>query len=383
MLIKMTKTGAALLVLGAMLLGCQRAGQSPAEESVAAYPSAPPVARAHDAHTSAGAEVKITPPVATTTPAPALAAPETPPQVSAGTKPFVFQTPAGGPAAVTGSCSFAGLDGIGEYKLFAAGAYSGRRLGFPIDDSGNEAGRFDVAVNHPGQPVVLMLGSYDPAVWHVGWTAGTRIAAVLVSGYHQQVITGLPKDVPVLVSTYDNRGPCQYFYVTAEKARTLNPIARGVFGRNVDLVYPANQGRVVIGAPVQGAALVTDSSAREDAAFRIADSRAGGKFGLDYAISQGWLREARRSDTDAWLHAYQRQESSDVPPIAGGRPAGRMSVHNGYVVLKSFALPPGLYGGHSATFFVPKGVQRPTGELGHSTLYDFNTMTCRGTMCGH
>lgn len=381
MLIKM-KTGAVLWVLGAMLVGCQRVGQSPAEESVAAHPTTPPVARAHDVHTSAGAEVEIASRGATATPAPAVAAPETPP-VSAGTKPFAFQTPAGSSAAVTRSCSFAGLDGMGEYKLFAAGAYSGRRLGFPIDDSGNEAGRFDVAVNHPDQPVVLMLGSYDPAVWHVGWTAGTRIAAVLLSGYHQQVITGLPKDVPVLVSTYDNRGPCQHFYVTAEKARTLNPIARGVFGRNVDLVYPANQGRVVIGAPVQGMALVTDSSAREDTAFRIADSRAGGKFGLDYAISRGWLREARQSDAEAWLNAYQRLESSDVPPIAGGRPAGRMSLHNGYVVLKSFALPPGLYGGHSATFFVPKGVQRPTGELGHSTLYDFNTMTCRGTMCGH
>jgi hypothetical protein len=51
------------------------------------------------------------------------------------------------------------------------------------------------------------------------------------------------------------------------------------------------------------------------------------------------------------------------------------------VVLKPFRLPPGLYGAHSATFFVPKGVPRPTGELGHSVLYDFNTLTCAGTFC--
>ena len=53
-----------------------------------------------------------------------------------------------------------------------------------------------------------------------------------------------------------------------------------------------------------------------------------------------------------------------------------------YVVLKAYALPAGLYGANSATFFVPKGVPRPSGNLGHSTLYDFNTMTCAGIPCG-
>lgn len=70
-----------------------------------------------------------------------------------------------------------------------------------------------------------------------------------------------------------------------------------------------------------------------------------------------------------------------APPIAGGRPAGRISLHNGYVVLKAFTLPEGLYGAHSGTFFVPKGVPRPRGTLGHSTLYDFNTLTCTGAGC--
>jgi hypothetical protein len=51
-------------------------------------------------------------------------------------------------------------------------------------------------------------------------------------------------------------------------------------------------------------------------------------------------------------------------------------------VLKAYTLPAGLYGANSATFFVPKGVPRPTGKLGHSTLYDFNTMSCAGVGCG-
>jgi hypothetical protein len=44
-------------------------------------------------------------------------------------------------------------------------------------------------------------------------------------------------------------------------------------------------------------------------------------------------------------------------------------------------VPAGLYGANAATFFVPKGVARPSGQLGHSKIYDFNTMTCVGLTC--
>jgi len=35
----------------------------------------------------------------------------------------------------------------------------------------------------------------------------------------------------------------------------------------------------------------------------------------------------------------------------------------------------------SRAFFAPEGVPRPHGTLGHSALYDFNTLTCTGTGC--
>ncbi|MGD9687334.1 MAG: hypothetical protein AB7U43_10230, partial [Desulfobacter sp.] len=54
-----------------------------------------------------------------------------------------------------------------------------------------------------------------------------------------------------------------------------------------------------------------------------------------------------------------------------------------YVVLKPFKLPAGMYGGNMAQFYVPKGVAFPSGELGHSTIYDFNTLTCTGSLCDH
>ena len=48
-------------------------------------------------------------------------------------------------------------------------------------------------MNRPGEAVALMLGSYDPTVWHVGWTRGTRIVAILVGGYHRQAVPAFRK----------------------------------------------------------------------------------------------------------------------------------------------------------------------------------------------
>jgi hypothetical protein len=356
----------ALALLGGGLLWLQRIGRATPEAQAQAEI---PATSARDA-------------AAVAAPAEVVAAPASMPAAPAmpgATKPF--DAPMAPTEAVSASgCAFPMLDAAKQpFNLYAAGAYSGRKLGFQIDQSGNEAGRIDVGVNRPGEAVALMLGSYDPTVWHVGWSRGTRIVAVLVGGYHRQVVTGLPKGVPVIVSTYDNKGPCGYFYVTADKAPTLNPIARRAFGRGIDMLYPAAQGSVLVGAAAGG--MITDASARDDDAFRIAESMAAGEAGLAYAVSRGWLREAMQSDADAWIAARASRPQADVPPIAGGALPGRMTVHNGYVVLKPFRLPEGLYGAHSATFFVPRGVARPTGNLGHSVLYDFNTLTCAGTFC--
>lgn len=371
----------ALLSSAVMAGGCgvgapdpAKAGDAPASPTGKAQETAPPA-------TARGVVVTEAPPTVESSATPVEAdsmAVERP-----GTVPFAFEAPPQPPAPVPTECALPVPAAGKPAKVFAAGAYSGRDLGFQIDQSGSEAGRIDVAVNQPGDvPVILMLGSYDPTIWHVGWSRGTRIAAVLVGGYHRQVVTGLPGNVPVLVSTHDDKGPCGYFYVSAEQARTLNPIARRAFGRPVDMVYLAQQGRVLVGDALAGTAeLITDAGGQRDESFRIPDEKLAGEAGLAYAVSQGWLRKASQADASAWLAARSAQPAADVPPIAGGRPAGRISLHNGYVVLKAFTLPEGLYGAHSGTFFVPKGVPRPGGTLGHSTLYDFNTLTCTGAGC--
>ena len=330
---------------------------------------------------AATVSVAVTPaPVVRPTPQPA--APQSASPVPAPTKPFAFAADA---TQAGSSCEFAGLQLPPSTRVYAAGSYGGKRQDFQIDHSGSEATAMRVAVNQPDAPVVLMLGAYEPTVWSVGWTPGTRILAVLLSGYHRQEITGLPASVPVRTSTYDNRSRCEHFYVAPKNAGKLNPIARSVFGRPVDMLYPAHAGNVVVGTPLPaGMALITDGSARPASAFRLPNTSLAGPAGLEQGVREGFLREADASDGAAWLAARRARQHApvDVPPIAGGAPTPRMpSMFRAYVVLKAYTLPAGLYGAHSAIFFVPKGVPRPTGELGHSTLYDFNTTSCAGVRC--
>jgi hypothetical protein len=75
-------------------------------------------------------------------------------------------------------CGFPELTFPTNLSVLAAGAYSGRKISFQIDQSGHEGTQIDVAVNSPDRPVVLMLGAYEPTVWNIGWSKETRILAV-------------------------------------------------------------------------------------------------------------------------------------------------------------------------------------------------------------
>lgn len=301
------------------------------------------------------------------------------------TKPFEF-APANDPRGTLGqsaTCAFADLKLPGRFLVHAAGAYSGRKLQYQIDQSGNGATQIDVAVNQPSQPVVLMLGAYEPTVWNIGWSERTRIVAVVVSGYHRQVVAGLPKKTPLLISTHDNRGPCGYFYVSNDSLDKLNPLARQLFGKPVDMVFPAAQGTVVVGdAITPGTKLITSPEVPPEA-YRDKNAPLAGEAGLEEGVRKGLLRRATRQDADQWAELLQQAQPRDVPPVAGqGVPRARApSLRRAYVVLKEFTYPAGLYGAHSATFFIAKGAPRPSGNPGHSEVYDFNDGSCSGPGC--
>ena len=279
-------------------------------------------------------------------------------------------------------CAIPGLVLPERFVVYAAGAYAGRKLDFQIDQSGSAATQIDVAVDEPSAPVVLMLGAYEPTVWNIGWSPRTRIAGVLVSGYHRQAIAGLPVSVPRLNSSYDNKGPCGYFYLSEKNLEKLNPLSRRMFRQSVARAFIARNGVVAVGTG-EMSQLVTDSSQPPER-YRDADAPLAGEAGLRDAVAKGLLREARSSDMQAWKEAYDIANRRDVPPVSGAsasRSGGDYRLHNGYVVLKAMRIPAGLHGAHSAVFIVPKGVPRPTGDPGHSRILDYNTLTCAGVTC--
>lgn len=282
---------------------------------------------------------------------------------------------------LSGGCEFPGLRLPANSVIYAAGAYSGRKLSFQIDQSGHEATQIDIIANQPDNPVVLMLGAYEPTVWNISWTPETKIVAAFVSGYHRQALTGLPDQIPVLISSYDNGAACGYFYLSKENLPKLNPLSRRLFGQPVNRAYMARNGVAAVGIPLMAGDKTVNHRASPES-FKLKGVPLAGEAGLDEAVRNGIIRPAMQADVLAWQRTQQRNQS-DSPPLDGAESQRYSGAGiNAYVVLKPFTIPAGLYGAHSATFYVPKGVPLPRGSLGHSTLYDMNTGTCRGTVCG-
>lgn len=293
-------------------------------------------------------------------------------------------------------CSFPSGSLPKKFVVFAAGAYTGKEVDFQIDQSGHQATKVDVAVNYTDSPVVLMLGAYEPTIWNIGWSDKTRIAAVFASGYHRQVLAGIPDSVPYFISTYDNKGGCGSSYITAENPAGFDALSRKLFNRPVENVYPISNGTALMGLPIKPGMRLLTSSTNTVESYYDRNAPLAGPAGVRDAVAKGLLRPAAPEDMQAWMAVMKEkaaQEAANNPPkaapVAGAvqpasAPPRRLNVpSNSYVVLKTFTFPAGLYGGNSATFFVPKGTVSPTGNPGHSTVFDFNTNTCTGPSCSY
>ena len=109
---------------------------------------------------------------------------------------------------------------------------------------------------------------------------------------------------------------------------------------------------------------------------------------LTHALQTAQLAERARAPralvAAALLHdvGHLRARRAEAHPCDEVHELRALGLHNVYVVLGEMQVPAGLFGAHSATFIVPSGVPRPTGDLGHSKVLDHNTMTCAGLTCG-
>jgi len=78
------------------------------------------------------------------------------------------------------------------------------------------------------------------------------------------------------------------------------------------------------------------------------------------------------------LNAYQfamAHGSNQSVDAQAHTPQDDMVLGRHYVVLQPMSFPADLYGANSVTFIVPKGVERPKGNPGHSAVHDMNQRT--------
>jgi hypothetical protein len=113
-----------------------------------------------------------------------------------------------------------------------------------------------------------------------------------------------------------------------------------------------------------------------------------GQMGLKDLEKKGYIRTYTKEDIQKWVELqkriYRKKDNLKLPKVINGDVEKSFKpryILHGYTILKEITIPKGLYGGNAATFFLLKGVPFPKGDLGHSTLYDFNTGKCYGVMC--
>lgn len=300
--------------------------------------------------------------------------------------PALAQTPAPPGGSSRGpTIDNCGLDGLpAEFTVQAVGIYEGELdTEVRLEPGGHETRGAEVVVNRPGEHVVLVLMAYDPVLWTVKRTVDTRLAAVIVGGYHAQAVLGIERRLPLLITTY--RGPRKdcgdHFYAYKAGPELLRADARvqEMTGRPIDRLWSNyGGGRIHVGPPAPaGDRLVSSGDYRPEDYTDLAPFPSGQK-GLDRLVEMGRLRRATRADADAWIEAASAPYRRFDPAL---KVDGPYDIARTYVVLGAMEMPGGLHGAHSAAFLIPEGIPLPSGDAGHSTLYLIQDGSCRGPAC--
>jgi hypothetical protein len=280
---------------------------------------------------------------------------------------------------VRSTCGFPEVAFPSKFKIYAAGNYAGRQLDMQIDQSGHPATQFDVTVNSPEEPAVLLLESYEPGIWNISWSKGTSILAVMLSGHGRQIVLGLPPETPLIVSLHS---PCNSSYLYDERSDGINRTAIKLFNRKPDGIFLSKNGKVTVGESIKSSDQLFTSNALSLDDFIDKSAPLAGPVALQKAVEEGLIRKSNGDERKEWRKRWvtshpgsnEQEKSLFSYPI--------IDAAHTYVILKPFHIPAGLNGGLSAVFFLPDGVHFPEGDIGGATLYDMNTLICYGDACG-
>ncbi|MDR0665282.1 MAG: hypothetical protein LBF86_07175 [Helicobacteraceae bacterium] len=223
--------------------------------------------------------------------------------------------------------------------VYAVGS-GGKELLMQIDDSGKNAGSVEISVNLPDETVILLLGAYQPTIWHLSWTNKTKIAAVLFSGYHKQIVTGIDTDRVYL-------SQCNFRYIESAAEYALNEFSLATFKKPISAFIYSQNGYANIGGI--SSKLITYEKFKPE---KYATTKLHGQLAIAEAVKKGQLKVATAEDC--------KKATTN---------SGCDRFRNGYILIDpEFEFPNGLTGAHSITLIIPYGMSVPKGDRGHSDI---------------
>lgn len=280
-----------------------------------------------------------------------------------------------------------------NYQVLAASVYEGKsNLNLPSEYAGYHLVDVELILT---KPTILILTGYEQNVWNIRESTKGLLKEVLLSGYEAQKVILNGSQAKVFGG---QSSKCNGSYYDEKEIDSLNAYSQNRIGKTVHALY-LQQGQDTLQIddrqikPLQEQLKTQLQSKKNHFVPAVSDdyymTLPDGDAGMQKALELGLIRPATRRDAEEFdlanIRLSQNKTRVDQAVIVGQEAHLRHTFygHDGYVILKPFQFPAEMYGAHSATFYLAKGVPYPKGELSHSTLYNINDGTCRGAGCGH
>jgi|GEM_PF-1831743 len=278
------------------------------------------------------------------------------------------------------TCRFADLPGTPPLKgrVYGLRDVLGQELDFQIEGSPLAARLMEVKANSPSEPVFLLLQANSPTIWHFSWTPGTQIGGVFISSREPQIVSGLPKDVPLLINNWEkNPGRCPKLEISRSfnDLVAANNLSRGLFHKGLDKIYSArgkNETDLVVGQPLAGDSRLESAEELDVKKYRDPNTLLTGKAGLNEAIGKGLIRAAIDDDIRAYKIAEAKAKGVPDSLLKNLKLSDAFSGYSYVVLSPDFTVPANTAG--QTAFYVPEGLPKPKGDQKGYSVYSYDDL---------
>jgi|GEM_PF-979037 len=253
-----------------------------------------------------------------------------------------------------------------DYEVYVIYSYDFTEKVEDIILGEDETNRTDVWVNRPGKNVVLVLSTYEPAIWDIKTTKNTNIIGVTAKGYYPQMVRGVPETTQVLLNKGGNISE------ESEMPGVLKSL--GLYSENATYMGET----ITIGKGIDAGNYIFE---RENVfGEAITEGLLPGGHGIKQLLQEGKLAQSipavengTLTDTDIEVIPYESLNPYDEG--VGYRKLRDLPLYirreHLIMTMQFETLPQGSSGAHAITLLVPKDL-RPAENPEHSRIFLMN-----------